>query len=125
MKLVYGAFFLAVSTVASGQSTPKAEHVGGYIPNSQLLEWCNSSDTAEFRGCYMYIQGVINLSGNPALSGKSGPINIPLDTAPLDPVKVVTAYIQHLNPTLLSSPASDSVYSALVAKYPNLGGTPS
>jgi hypothetical protein len=121
MKLVSAALLFAVSTGALAQNTSRAIHVGPYIPNSQLLEWCKSRDPADYRGCFMYIEGVINLSGNPAVSGTSGPINIPSGTPPSDPVEAVTDYIQHLDPILLSGPASDSVYSVLKKKYPYRG----
>lgn len=66
----------------------------------------------------MYIEGVINVSGNLDIIGKSGTIRIPDGTPPLDPLNAVVEYIKHIDPTRLSSPASDSVYSALLAKYP-------
>ncbi len=111
------AVLIAVSTGALAQSPPKPAHVGAYLPNSQLLTWCTSGDPADFRGCHAYIEGVINFSGNTDVNGKSGPISIPIGTPPLDPINAVVKYIQQLDPNLMSSPASESVYSALIIKY--------
>jgi hypothetical protein len=124
VKVTYIMVLFALSAGASAQNVPKPRQLGGYIPNSQLLEWCKSHDTADFQDCYGYIEGVRNLASNTATGLPAGPIAVPIQTPPIEPIKVVLEYLQHLDPTLLSSPASDSVYRALVAKYPYKAATP-
>jgi hypothetical protein len=68
--------------------------------------------------CWPYISGVIESSGITASKWPKGPIELPMGTSALSVIPDVVAYIEHLKPEDQTQPASESVYEAVVAKYP-------
>lgn len=99
-------------------------HIGGYIPNAQLLIWCTSNDIGEVRSCDGFIEGVTNATGMIDVGFPRGPIDTSGDFSAQTPVDVrnrVVTYLNALPNRRMSSPAARSVYDALVSKYPYTG----
>jgi hypothetical protein len=94
-------------------------HIGSYTPSSQLLRWCAGTKPAEQMLCDGYISGVLNAAGMADASFPKGAIDAPY--APDEIRKVVVDYLQALPNVDMTTPASRSVYEALVAKYPYSG----
>lgn len=127
------ALMLVTNMSATGQSVTVEkppvfldglDHIGGYIPNSQVLIWCTSNDIAEIRSCDGFINGVVNTAGMIDVEFPRGPIDTGGDYYAqkfIDIRNTVVSYLNSLPNRRMSSPAARSVYDALVAKYPYTG----
>ena len=97
---------------------PKPPHIGSYIPNAQLLQWCKSSDPKEFAYCWPYIFGVANAAGITDSIWPKGHVELPARYEAADIIKEVVADLEKLPRERQSESASETVYAALVRKYP-------
>jgi len=107
----------AVAILFLGQA--QGHQIGVYTPNSQLLSWCKSRDPAAWASCHSFISGVVEASGMPQGTWSKGAIELPIDVYAPQTVPIVVGYIEALPPEAMSSSAAQSVYEALVAKYPH------
>lgn len=111
----------ALAVLLLGQ--PEPQQVGIYIPNSQLLSWCKSKDPNEWASCHSFISGVVEASGMTQVTWPKGAIEFPSGVYAWNAAPIVVSHIEALPPEAMSSPAVQSVYDALVAKYPHTRAT--
>jgi hypothetical protein len=115
------AVHLAISFLPVAVPPSPPPHIGGYIPNSQLLSWCKSKEAADFQTCWSFIEAVVESSGITETKWPQGPIELPHDVLPHQLIPIVVRHLEGLAPEKMSSAAVRSVYDAVVAVYPYKG----
>ena len=131
------ALFLALTLLAQldpvqqqprVESAPKfsdgIDHVGVYLPNSQLLSWCTSKEGWELLACDRFIDGVVETAGMIDVDFPDGlidtmTVSISGDRSVLR--KLVISYIDTLPKIAMAKSAARSVYAAVVSNYPYSG----
>jgi hypothetical protein len=109
---------LAISFMSAADPPPPPPHIGGYIPNSQLLSWCKSKEAGDFQTCWSFIEAVVESSGITETRWPEGPIELPPQVFGNQLIPIVVRHLEGLAPEKMSSPAVRSVYDAVVAAYP-------
>lgn len=109
--------FLAVAFMFAAEPT-QPPHIGGYVPNSQLLSWCKSQEPSDFQQCWSFIEGVIEATGMPDTKWPKGPIELPPGVLGYQLIPTVVHHLEGLGSEKMSGPAVRSVYDAVVAVHP-------
>ena len=98
--------------------TPVQAHIGGFVPNSQLLGWCKSTETADYAQCWAFIEAVVEATGMADTKWPRGRIELPDSAFGPKLIPIVVHHLEQLDRDKMSRPAVRSVYDAIVAVYP-------
>jgi hypothetical protein len=101
-----------------GTQAPTQAHVGGFVPNSQLLTWCKSNEAAEYAQCWAFIEAVVEATGMADTKWPKGRVELPDSVFGPKLIPTVVQHIEQLDREKMSRPAVRSVYDAVVALYP-------